>query len=76
MLFARFAFQACAIDHSTISPFRINNLALSVGRQIADCDKSFNLPRSLTVSLKYKTRPVAILILAGSTAYGVDACLR
>jgi hypothetical protein len=26
VLLAHFAFQACAIDHSAISPFSINNL--------------------------------------------------
>ena len=26
MLLARFAFQACSIDHSDISPFKINDL--------------------------------------------------
>ena len=26
MSLARFAFQACSIDHSDISPFRINHL--------------------------------------------------
>jgi hypothetical protein len=49
MSVARFAFQACAIDHSAISSFRINNLRHGFGREIADCDKSLNVLRSLTV---------------------------
>ena len=48
MLLARFAFQACLIDRSSISPFRINNLRPRVGRDSRDCDKSSNVPRSLT----------------------------
>ena len=40
-------FQACSIDHSDISPFRINNSGS--GRSgFGDCDKSSNVPRSLT----------------------------
>lgn len=38
MSLARFAFQACLIDRSSISPFRINNLRRCVGHEIADCD--------------------------------------
>ncbi len=34
------AFQACSIDHSDISPFRINNLRSLVDRDGRDCDKS------------------------------------
>ena len=41
-------FQACLIDRSSISPFRINDLRVFNVRDIADCDKSPNLPRSLT----------------------------
>jgi hypothetical protein len=41
---ARFAFQACLIDRSSISPFRINKLRTRVGHEIADCDKSSNVP--------------------------------
>lgn len=45
---ARFAFQACSIDHSDISPFRINNLRSLFERDLRVCDKSSNVPRSLT----------------------------
>jgi len=45
---AGFAFQACSIDHSDISPFRINDLRPRVNRDSVDCDKSSNVPRSLT----------------------------
>jgi hypothetical protein len=45
---ARFAFQACSIDHSDISPFRINNLRTRHDQDSADCDRSSNGPRSLT----------------------------
>ena len=45
---ARTAFQACSIDHSDISPFRINDLQSRVDQDSADCDKSSNVPRSLT----------------------------
>jgi hypothetical protein len=31
MSVAGFVFQACSIDHSDISPFRINNLAVMDG---------------------------------------------
>jgi hypothetical protein len=48
VLLAGFAFQACSIDHSDISPFRINNLQSRTGRDQSDCDKSSNVPRSLT----------------------------
>jgi hypothetical protein len=49
VLLARFAFQACLIDRSSISPFRINDLRGGANHEIADCDKSSNVPRSLTV---------------------------
>ena len=32
MLLARFVFQACSIDHSDISPFRINDLRAAWNR--------------------------------------------
>jgi hypothetical protein len=51
---AKTVFQSCAIDHSAISPFRIKNLGCGVGHEITDCDKSSNVPRSLTVGLKYR----------------------
>jgi hypothetical protein len=44
----RVAFQACSIDHSDVSPFRINNLRSRVEGDGRDCDKSSNVPRSLT----------------------------
>ena len=43
-----YAFQACSIDHSDISPFRINSLRPQVDPDGRDCDKSSNVPRSLT----------------------------
>ena len=43
-----FAFQACSFNHSDISPFRINNLRSRIDRDHGDCDKSSNVPRSLT----------------------------
>jgi hypothetical protein len=46
-LFQRSAFQACSIDHSDISPFRINNLRSPVNQVSGDCDKSSSVPRSL-----------------------------
>ena len=42
------AFQACLIDHSDISPFRINNLQHRLKDDCGDCDTSPNVPRSLT----------------------------
>jgi hypothetical protein len=45
---ARIAFQACAFNHSAISPFRINSLRQRKDQESADCDKSSNVPRSLT----------------------------
>ena len=48
MRLALFDFQACSIDHSDISPFRINNLQSCLKGNIGDCDKSSNVPRSLT----------------------------
>jgi hypothetical protein len=48
VLLTRVAFQACSIDHSDISPFRINNLRTRNDQGFADCDKSSNVPRSLT----------------------------
>ena len=39
-------FQACSIDHSDISPFRINDLRSRVDQASADSDKSSNVPRS------------------------------
>ena len=36
------------IDHSDISPFRINDLQSCLKGNIGDCDKSSNVPRSLT----------------------------
>jgi hypothetical protein len=44
------AFQACLIDRSSISPFRINNLQHRLKDDCADCDTSPNVPRSLTGS--------------------------
>ena len=41
-------FQACLIDRSSISPFRINNLRTRNDQNFADCDKSSNVLRSLT----------------------------
>ena len=40
MSLARFAFQACAIDRSAISPFRISYLQPLPGPIRPDCDKS------------------------------------
>ena len=48
MSLARFAFQACLIDRSSISPFRINDLQHRVKDDCGDCDTSPNVPRSLT----------------------------
>ena len=48
MLVGEFAFQACLIDRSSISPFRINNLRTVSNSDIGDCDRSSNVPRSLT----------------------------
>ena len=48
MWLARFAFQASAFNHSAISPFRINNLQSRSDHNRGDCDKSSNVPRSLT----------------------------
>ena len=47
MLLARFAFQACLIDRSSISPFKINNLQHRVKDDCADCDTSPNCPDHL-----------------------------
>ena len=41
------AFQACSIDHSDISPFKINNLQSCLKGNISDCDKSSNVPDHL-----------------------------
>jgi len=41
-------FQACSFNHSDISPFRINNLQHRLKDDCGDCDKSSNVPRSLT----------------------------
>jgi hypothetical protein len=43
-----YSFQACSIDYSDISAFRINNLRSLSDPDSADCDKSSNVPRSLT----------------------------
>jgi hypothetical protein len=48
MSVARFAFQACLIDCSSISPFRINDLQSQLNRRNLNCDTPPNLPRSLT----------------------------
>jgi hypothetical protein len=45
---AEFVFQACLIDRSSISPFRINNLRSPDDQHSGNCDKSSNVPRSLT----------------------------
>jgi hypothetical protein len=45
---AEHAFQACLIDRSSISPFRINNLQIRLKDDCGDCDTSPNMPRSLT----------------------------
>ena len=37
------AFQACSIDHSDISPFRINSLQSRVNGDLGNCDKSSNV---------------------------------
>src|SRR5688572_5791390 len=42
------AFQACLIDRSSISPFRVNNLRSPDDQHSGNCDKSSNVPRSLT----------------------------
>ena len=40
MSLARFVFQACLIDRSSISPFRINNLQHRLKDDRGDCDTS------------------------------------
>ena len=42
MSLARFAFQACLINRSGISPFRINNLQHRLKDVCGDCDTSPN----------------------------------
>jgi hypothetical protein len=39
----RTAFQACLIDRSSISPFRINNLQHRLKDDCGDCDTSPNV---------------------------------
>jgi hypothetical protein len=53
---AEIAFQACSIDHSDISPFRIQNLQSGLSGDLRDCDKSSNVPRSLTGFSQYSRR--------------------
>ena len=48
MQLAGIVFQACSFNHSDISPFRINDLRPRVNRDSFDCDKSSNVPGSLT----------------------------
>ena len=48
MLFERYAFQACAFNHSAISPFIINDLQSCLDRGHGNCDKSSNVRQSLT----------------------------
>jgi len=48
MSLARFVFQACLIDRSSISPFRINNLQHRLKDDRGDCDTSPNVRRPLT----------------------------
>jgi hypothetical protein len=43
------AFQACLIDRSSISPFRINDLRHRLKDDCGDCDTTRNLAQSLTV---------------------------
>ena len=50
MSVARFVFQASAIDHSAISPFRINHLRAV---ETANCVRPPNVPRSLTGRFQY-----------------------
>jgi hypothetical protein len=47
MSVGRFAFQACAFNHSAISPFRINDLRSLNVIDFADCDKSSNVRDNL-----------------------------
>ena len=48
MSLARFAFQACALNHSAISPLIINDLQSCLDRGHGNCDKSSNERQSLT----------------------------
>jgi hypothetical protein len=48
VMLAEIAFQACLIDRSSISPFRINNLQHRLKDDRGDCDTSPNVPRPLT----------------------------
>src|SRR4051812_14789512 len=42
------AFQACSFNHSDISPFENQRLTVAQKSEFRDCDKSSNVPRSLT----------------------------
>lgn len=48
MMLAKIAFQACLIDRSSISPFRINELRAANNDYRRNCDRPPNLLRSLT----------------------------
>jgi hypothetical protein len=41
-------FQACSIDHSDTSPFRINGLPVALNDYLRNCVRPPNVPRSLT----------------------------
>ena len=45
---AKIAFQACSIDHSDISPFRINGSRVAPNDYLRNCVRPPNVPRSLT----------------------------
>jgi hypothetical protein len=56
------AFQACAIDHSAISPFRINNLRSRLNWVNANCVTPPNVARSLTGARPASNAPSAFSI--------------
>jgi hypothetical protein len=71
VIVAHLAFQVCSIDHSDISPFRINNLRTRNDQDFADCDKSSNVPRSLT---GFSSIAAPVPLLGGMTDARQSCC--
>ncbi len=66
------AFQACLIDRSSISPFRINDLRSRNRPESVDCDTSSNVRRSLTA---ISSIPAADTRRRGATPWNAEGAL-
>jgi hypothetical protein len=55
----QFAFQACAFNHSAISPFRINGLRAAETIVSGNCVRPVNVAQPLTEEMRYAASEAA-----------------